>query len=394
VRVRSDPDCRSLPADAAGSRPLEPGSRAWTALPWALRLATLYAACVIVLAIGGYLLIRTFARVAPLTLAVVAALLLAALVEPLTRFILRLGAARWLAALLGVLAVALVIALPLILGWREVMDRFGELGGAVSGGLDEVGDYLVDGPLGLDRAQVDEARESLTRMLPTSAGDLLTGAVTAFGALTVALLTAFLLFFLLKDGPTMWSWLTDRLPAGRRAAIDDAGRVGWRVVGRYTRGMVVVSCVDAAVIGLALLILRVPLAVPLILLTFLGGFVPYLGATVAGSVAVLVTLMSNNLTDALIILATVLVEQSLEGYVLEPLIVGRAVLLHPVAVLLAVVSGGLTAGIGGAVVAVPLLAFGYQVTVRLIRTRASPPAEHTPDGGAEVRHLRHRGNQP
>jgi predicted PurR-regulated permease PerM len=394
VRLRSDGPHRPHGNDATVTRPPDPAPRAWAALPWALRLATLYAACVIVLAIGGYLLIRILGRVAPLTFAVIAALLLAALVEPLAGTVLRLGAPRWVAAFLGVLGVVVVIALPVILVWREIQDRFGELGGAVNSGLDKVVDYLVDGPPGLDRAEVDRARDGLTDMFPTSATDLLTGAVTAFEALTVALLTAFLLFFLLKDGPTMWSWLVERLPARHRPAIDDAGRVGWRVLARYTRGMVVVSCVDAAVIGLALLILRVPLAVPLILLTFLGGFVPYLGATVAGSAAVLVTLMSNSFTDALIILATVLVEQSLEGYVLEPLIVGRAVRLHPVAVLLAVVAGGLTAGVGGAVVAVPLLAFGYQVTVRLTRTRASPPADHAPGGGTEVRRLRHGGDQP
>ncbi|GAA1038201.1 AI-2E family transporter [Virgisporangium ochraceum] len=380
--------------DAAESRPLDPGSRAWTALPWALRVATLYASCVIVLATGGYLLLRVLGRIAPLTVAVIVALLLAALVEPLMGPVLRLGASRWLAALLGVLAVAVVVALPLMLGWREVMDQFGELGGAVGNGLDKVGDYLVDGPPGLDRAQVDQARDGLTRMLPTSGGDLLTGAVTVFGILTLGLLTAFLLFFLLKDGPTMWAWLVGRLPARRQAAIDDAGRAGWRVLARYTRGMVVVSCIDAVGIGLALLILRVPLALPLILLTFLGGFVPYLGATVAGSAAVLVTLMSNNLTDALIVLATVLTVQSVEGYLLEPLIVGRAVRLHPVAVLLAVVAGGLVGGVGGAVIAVPLLAFGYQVTVRLTRSPQSPPTQRTPRDGAHIRRLRHGGDQP
>ncbi len=359
---------------------------AWQALPWLLRVAALYSACLTMVAIGVYLVAVAFARVAPLALALVAALLLTALVEPVATGCCRLGAPRWLAALVALLTVLVVIALPVILGWTQMQAQFTDLGGTLDSGLDKVRDYLVNGPLGLDGTQVDAVRDGLNGLLPNTAADLLTGAATALEVLTAGLLTAFLLFFLIKDGAMMWAWFIQRLPTGQRARIDDAGRLGWHVLARYTRGVVIVGGVDAVGIGLVLVIMRVPLALPLILLTFLAEFIPYLGAWLAGAAAVLVTLVSNGPTDALIILAAVLTVQCLEGYLLEPLIVGRAVRLHPAAVLLAVAVGGLTAGVGGAVIAVPLLAVAYRVTLRLRhppRTGIDQPApvpSRRPDG--------------
>lgn len=364
-------------------RPKRAPRGTWQALPWALRIATAYAACLVVVATGLYLLAMALARVAPLTLATIAALLLAALVEPVAAGARRLGSPRWLAALAAVLVVLLVLALPPILGWTEVQDPFRDLGGTLGKGLVTISDWFVNGPLRLDQAQVDAVREDVARMLPSTAADLVNGAATAFEVLAAGLFTMLLLFFLVKDGPSMWRWLVQRLPEHRRARIDDAGRAGWHVLGRYTRGMFVVAGIDAVSIGLTLVLVDVPLLAPLILVTFIGGFIPYFGATMAGVAAVLVTLVSNGTTDALIILAAVVTVQTLDGYLLEPLIVGRAVALHPAAVLLAVAAGGLVAGVGGAVVAVPLLAVAYGVGVRLARPsdgqthRSAPPG----DGG-------------
>jgi putative heme transporter len=340
-------------------RPASPRG-AWSSVPVLLRAAALYSTCLIVVGLGLYLLVMALARVAPLALAVVASLLLTALVEPVVTLCRLVRAPRWLGALVGVLTVLVVIALPIVLGWRGIQDQFSDLGSTLTTGLDRVRDYLVNGPLSLSPAEVDAVRDDLANVMPHTASDLLTGAATVLEVVAGALVTALLLFFLLRDGPVMWDWFVGRMPHDRRDRIDAAARAGWHILARYTRGIVVVAAVDAVGIGLALVLLDVPLVLPLILLTFIGGFIPYLGATLAGAAAVLVALVSNGLTDALIILAAVLAVQTLEGNLLEPLIVGRAVKLHPAAVLIGVSAGGLLAGIAGAVIAVPLMAVAYR----------------------------------
>jgi predicted PurR-regulated permease PerM len=200
-------------------------------------------------------------------------------------------------------------------------------------------------------------------------------AVEALGA---AALTLVLLFFLLKDGRSMWSWLIGHVPARRRGRIEPAGAAGWDALSGYVRGTVIVAAVDAIGIGAALLIVGVPLALPLILLTFVAAFVPIIGATVAGAAAVLVALVANGPVDALIILAAVIIVQQAEGNLLEPLVMGRAVHLHPAVILLAVAAGTVLAGVAGAIVAVPVVAVAY----RVITTLANSDDRDVADDGA------------
>ena len=167
--------------------------------------------------------------------------------------------------------------------------------------------------------------------------------------------------------------------------VDGAGRAAWTTLGRYVRGVVVVAVIDAVGIGAALLLLGVPLWLSLTLLVFLGAFVPIVGATLTGVVAVLVTLVTEDVSDAVVVLVVVLVVQQLEGNVLQPLIMGRAVRLHPVVILLAVTAATLLFGVAGAVVAVPVVAVAYQVAeyLRTARTAvvedpAGPPPATAP----------------
>ena len=169
----------------------------------------------------------------------------------------------------------------------------------------------------------------------------------------------------------MWGWFLILFPERLRPAIGEAGRDGWWTLSRYIGGQVIVAAVDAIGIGAALAIIGVPLVAPLMLLTFVGGFVPIIGATAAGAAAVLVALVSNGPTDAFLVLVAVIAVQQLEGNLLEPLIVGRAIKLHPVPVLLAVTAGTLIAGIAGAVIAVPVMAVLYRSGRVLLRHRAT-----------------------
>jgi putative heme transporter len=190
----------------------------------------------------------------------------------------------------------------------------------------------------------------------------------------------FLVFFLLKDGEQMWAWFLARVPGARRTQLDGAGRAAWSTLTRYTGGLVVVALVDAVAIGLALLLLGVPFWLTLTLLTFFGAFVPLLGATVSGAVAVLVTLVTNGVTDAVVVLVVVIVVQQVEGNVLQPLIMRRAVHLHPVVTLVAVTAGALVLGVAGALLAVPVVAVAHRVAEHLRTHPVSAPAGVPPEG--------------
>ncbi|MDG4811063.1 AI-2E family transporter [Micromonospora sp. WMMD1120] len=371
-----------MPKHTAGTgRPRSP----WQALPWLLRVAALYGLCLLVLAATAYLVGRLLLAVAPLSLAVAVELLLAALLHPVSRLLRRLRLPNTLAALGGVLALLGVLALTGVLVTNQIVNQFDDLGETLSSGLAEIREAIVNGPLPVGDEQLGAAAEAAQRRLTQASGDVDPAATVSatLEAVGAALLALVLLFFLLRDGPRMWDWLLRLFPDRLRAPIDEAGRAGWWAVSRYIGGQVVVAAVDAVGIGIALLVIGVPLVLPLALLTFLGGFVPIVGATAAGAAAALVALVTEGPADALLVVAAVIVVQQLEGNLLEPLIVGRALKPHPAPVLLAVTAGTLTAGIAGAVIAVPILAVLHRAGAVLLRHRAeqrdtSPPA---PDDG-------------
>ena len=163
-------------------------------------------------------------------------------------------------------------------------------------------------------------------------------------------------FFFVKDGKQMWEWVTKHFDDSRRKDVREIGMRSWATLGAYIRGTALIALVDAVLIGIALIIVGVPLVVPLMLITFIGGFFPVVGAFTAGLVAVLVALASGGFFDALIIGAVITLIQQLEGDLLQPLILGRAVKLHPVVVLLSLTAGGILAGVAGAFLAVPTAA--------------------------------------
>ncbi|WP_158544547.1 AI-2E family transporter [Blastococcus sp. TBT05-19] len=339
--------------------------------PWTLRaLAT--GAAVLVLAGVAWLGLELLLSIPFLTVTVSVAVLLAALVEPLARGLCRRGIPPAVAALASVLfLVGTLVGAGFLIGFRAA-GKLRDLTQPLAAGIDRVRVWLVEGPLQLDPQQVTEMRNAVVTQVYALAPEPMAAARTALQLLAAVVLVAFLVFFLLKDGVTMWGWLLERVPDRRREQVDGAGRSAWSALARYVRGIVVVALIDAVGIGAALLVLGVPLWVSLTLLTFLGAFVPLFGATVSGVVAVLVTLVTNGPTDAIVVLVVVLVVQQLEGNVLQPLIVGRALRLHPVVVLLAVTAGTLLWGLAGALLATPLVAVCYQVGEHLRRHRLPP----------------------
>ena len=181
----------------------------------------------------------------------------------------------------------------------------------------------------------------------------------------------FATFFFLRDGNRIWRFLVRLLPVAARWKVDDAGRASWATLGAYVRATVLVAFIDAVGIGIFLVVFDVPFAFPLAALVFLGAFIPIVGAFLSGVVAVLVALVDSGPVTALIILGVVIGVQQVEGHLLQPLIMGRAVAIHPLAVIIGIAAGVVLAGITGALVAVPLIAV-LNTAVRRLAARSVP----------------------
>ena len=293
-------------------------------------------------------------------LPVVVALFVTTLLRPPARWLERRGVPE-LAAAFAVLIGAIVLACALVaLLAPTVAEEFDGLGRDVREGLDEASRFLTSGPLDLSERQIDDFVSRAEDQLRANSGTITRSAVG--GALLVGeliaglLLAVVLVFFFVKDGERMWRWTVDLFPARARRDVDAVGKRGWQTLSGYLRGIAVIAVVDAVLIGVVLLIVGVPLVPALRLLTFLGAFFPLVGAFVAGLVATLVALAANGVAAALIVLAAIVVIQQLEGDLLYPVVVGRTLELHPVAILLALTAGGVLGGVVGAVLSVPLAA--------------------------------------
>jgi putative heme transporter len=364
-------------ADATGKGPstMRRGGRRsfWEQLPWLVRWAVVWSGCLLVVAAGLYLLGVLAARLAPLTIAIAVTLFLAALLDPLVLALRRLRFPPTLAALTAVIVLLGSLAGAVALVWSLTADQFADLSQQLGQGLSRTREFVTSA-LPVSPEQLDRWTERAVSGLRQGGPDPVAAFSSAAQVAGAVLLVIVLLFFLLKDGRSMWAWCLNRSSERSRPAMADAGRAGWRTLGSYSRGTVIIATVDAVGIGLALVLLRVPLAFPLALITFLGGFVPIIGATVAGSVAVLVALAAKGPTTALLVLAAVIAVQQLEGNLLEPLIMKRQVRLHPVVILVAVTAGTLFGGVAGAFVAVPITAVLYRVIDTVAAHRQRPAA--------------------
>jgi predicted PurR-regulated permease PerM len=249
--------------------------------------------------------------------------------------------------------------MPVLL-WRLTVGQFADLSERLRQGLDRTVTYLAN-VLPLGEGQIDRTLADLQVRIQQLSPDPLSGALTVLEIVAAVLLALFVAFFLVKDGPAMRAWLLRELPSSAASSVGEAVSAAWAMITGYVRGILIVAAIDAVGIGVALAIIGVPLALPLALLVFVGGLIPYIGAAATGAVAVLVALAANGPTDALLTLVAVIVVQQLEGNLLEPLVVGRQVRLHPVAVVVVVFAGSLLAGVAGAIVAVPVAAVAYRI---------------------------------
>ena len=346
-----------------------------TTASYAWRLLVVLAAALVL----AYALLRLRLVVVPVVLAAAIAALLHPQVDWLDRHRLPrslaalLVALGWTAALLGAFtAVGMTVA-----------DDVPRLADGVDGGLQRLRDYLAG--LGVDALRLSQLQAQATDALRSNQRVLTTGVISGATLLAEVLagfaLFVVVLFFFLRDGRSMWRWVLARTAPAHRDDVDAGGRAAVATLAAYLRGTAVIATADAVLIGVALLVLGVPLVVPLAVLVFVGAFIPVVGSTIAGLVAVLVALVSEGPVTALLAGAAVVVVQQVEGDVLAPLVFGRALSLHPFVVLVTLTGGAVVGGVLGAAASVPLVAAGWAV-VRAVRPSVSDDLAPQGEGAA------------
>ncbi|MFI9270593.1 AI-2E family transporter [Kitasatospora sp. NPDC052896] len=342
--------------DSHLGRPAKPAD----AVPWGLRVAAESAWRLLLLGAALYVIFDVVDMLRLVAFAVLAGLLISALLEPTVSWLRRHGVPRSLAAagtfLAGLAGIGLV-------GWFvvwQVTTNISAVSARAQTGVETLHNWLVKGPMHVTPQQITQFTHQIQTAIGNNSQQItslgFTGVSIAIEVLTGVLLTIFTTFFLLYDGARIWNWALRGLPRQSRYAMAGAGPKAWATLTAYVRGTVFVAFIDALCIGIGIQLLGVPLAMPLAVIIFLGAFVPLVGALVTGTLAVLIALVTKDVYTAGMVLVVLVAVQQIEGHLLQPLILGRAVRVHPLGVVLGVASGSIIGGIGGAIVAVPLIA--------------------------------------
>ena len=365
------PDVPSASPAGAASVPIPVIDDAAHELPLGIRVAGAWSWRLIAigLALAGFLWLIVQVRIIVIPLLV--AILFTALLSPIVQWFERQGAPKWLGVVtaLAVFVASVWVLVTLIVS--QLRDGFGDLSEQSQQVWIEARHWIEDNAFGITAEQLDTFMTQLMSTIERNQAAIWNGALgvaTTFGQLlTGALLTLFSLIFLLIDGKRIWFWVLGFLPARAHGPVDAAGRAGWVSVGQYVRVQIFVAFVDAVGIGLGAALLGVPLPIPIAILVFLSSFIPFLGAITTGALAAFIALVYNGPVNALIMLGIVILVNQIEGHILQPLVMGNAVKVHPLGVVLAVSTGALVAGVPGALFAVPLAAAGNAVVNTIVR---------------------------
>lgn len=323
------------------------------ATQWSWRLLLIAAA----IAVGLFVVAQLSFLVIPLFVAV----LLAALAAPVSIALRKLRFPRWLATLTTLVVFVVAVGGLFYLVINEVVRGWESLQARTILAYDDFVQYLLDSPLQVTESQLNEWVTALATEFNIDSSWILSGALSVTSSvgswLVGAGIAIFALIFFIHDGARIWEYVVSWFPALARPAILGASRSGWSTLIEFVKVQIFVAFVDALGIGLGALFLGLPLVVPIAVAVFLGAFIPIVGGTVAAALAILVALVYEGPVTALIMLIIVLAVQQLEGQILQPLIMGPALRIHPLAVVLSIAAGGYLAGIAGVLFAVPVVAF-------------------------------------
>ncbi|MGP9694112.1 AI-2E family transporter [Brachybacterium sp. AOP25-B2-12] len=369
-------------------RPERPGPHAESALPpevreipVGVRRAAAWSWRLIVVVVAAAGILWALGQVMSLLVPVLVAILLAALLSPLVGILARhtpLG--RGLASLVVLLGTILVVAGMITVAGQQFTAQFSSIQSKAVSGFEQLVSYATS-TLRLDPSMLERAQTELLQRLQanseTIARGALTGVETIGTTLTGLVICLFALFFLLKDGAAIWRWVVGLLPPAARIPTHEAFRRGWKALSAYVRTQIVVAAINGTGIGIGVAALGLgSYAVPVFLLVFLFSFIPLIGAIVSGAIAVLLVLVLKSWVFALVMVGIVLAVHFIEADVLHPFMMGRAVSLHPLGVILGVALGAETAGIAGALFAIPLIAFLNATLLQLVGRDPSPELGH------------------
>ncbi|GAA1857034.1 AI-2E family transporter [Pseudonocardia ailaonensis] len=389
-----DPGDGPGPADPAAGPPVPPAgtraaavvvhgqadggrSRAASSIPTPLRVTSEVCARALVIAAAFGLLVFLIIQLRVVVVPVAIATLIAGLMSPVVAWLHARRVPRGPAVAITIVAGFALIGGLLSFVVNTFIGGFPQLQQQLTASLQSIQEFLARPPFNLSSEQLRDIPGQIGQAITDNKANLTSGALTTAATVTEIgagiALVLFTLIFFLYDGARIWRFLLKVAPRARRERVDVAGRRAFATLVGYTRATVLVAFVDAIGIGIGLWAVGVPLVIPLAALVFLGAFIPTVGAVISGVVAVLIALVANGPIPAVIILAVVVAVQQLEGHVLQPLLLGRAVKLHPLAVVLAVAGGVVVGGIPGALLAVPLLAV-LSAAVRSFLRDDEPPA--------------------
>ncbi|HEV7194114.1 MAG TPA: AI-2E family transporter [Jatrophihabitantaceae bacterium] len=364
------------------------------AVTWQVRVAAAWTWRLLVIGLGIYVFVRILGRVELVALSIVLALFLTAVLHPVETFLRRVlpGPRSLPAALALLVGVAALVGIGWFVAW-QIGTHSSQLGDQITSFVDKTRNWLRTGPLHLKSSDIDKITTNITNTVKNHQGQILSGAIATvrtaaevFGAILLILLTT---FFLLRDGDEVWAWVLRLFPTRAQPRLNAAGRVGWGSFGGYMRGQLLIALFHGITIMILLFVLQVPLAAALGVLIFLGSFIPLVGLTITGALCVAIALLEHGVTAGIVVAVSIIVLVQLEAHLLQPVIMSRSVDVHPLAIALSVVTGTLIAGIPGALVAVPLIAF-LNSTVHALRSPTfagdpaalpdaeSPPSEHPP----------------
>ena len=386
----SEPDPENT--SVAGFDGAPPGS-----VPFGLVMAGAFAWRAIVIGVVIVFAFTFFAALSPILVPLIIALIIAAPLERLVTRLQRARIPRGGGAAIVLLSLTFVVLALIGIAGGSIVAGFDDLKQAALEGFDQFLVWLADGPLNVAQERIDNITEQVQGLLTDNWVGVANGALAVTGTIGAlfagAAIALVALFFYLRDGRGMWLWAIKSVGGKHEARIDSAGQHAWITLRRYAQTSAFVAFIDALGIGLGAWILGIPLAFPIAIMVFLFSFIPLFGAALSGAVAILVALVDGGWTTALIMLGIVIVVQQIEGSVLYPWLFGKAASLHPMVILVTVSAGTLLAGLVGAVVAVPLVAFGTAFVVGLRREiidESLPISQQLPLLRAKSRNLVHR----
>lgn len=364
------------------------------------QMAWLFIGIVIVVAMVVFATTRIQAVFIAVFLALVVTSVLYPVVSYLSRVMPRpLATAVTLLGSVAVVAGIFTYVISSVAGqWEDLANQFGQ-------GIDDIFEFLETGPLPIHFTQAEiyeaineivaQAQEYVTQNAGTLAGQLLSNAGTVALLFTVIALSIFVTVFFLLRGGDMWRWFLNQLPSRSREPVHRAASAGWYTFSGYARGTVIVATADGVLAFILLAVVGVPLAAPLAVLVFIGAFIPLIGAPLAMIIAAVVALAAGGIVDALIVTVGIALIGQIEGHLLQPLVMGKQVSLHPVVVALGVTAGTFLAGLLGAIIAIPIIAVIWAVYSAL--HEPDPPIEgELPDSRAiaeRVSRKRQRHNE-